>query len=72
MYIYICIYSFIYIHYFTHIYYILYILYIYYLLFGCPTVYFGPLTRGRGQPHSPDINHCVLSIFDPKVTESVM
>ena len=24
----------------------------------------------RGQPHSPDVNHCVLSMFDPKVTRS--
>ena len=28
------------------------------LLFGCPTANFGPLSRG--QPHSPDVNHCVL------------
>ena len=30
------------------------------LLFGCPTANFGPLSRG--QPHSPDVNHCVLHI----------
>ena len=28
------------------------------LLFGCPTANFRPLSRG--QPHSPDVNHCVL------------
>ena len=28
------------------------------LLFGCPMANFGPLSRG--QPHSPDVNHCVL------------
>ena len=28
------------------------------LLFGCPTANFGSLLRG--QPHSPDVNHCVL------------
>ena len=28
------------------------------LLFGCPTAKFGPLSRG--QPYSPDVNHCVL------------
>ena len=27
-------------------------------LFGCPTANFGPLSRG--QPHSPNLNHCVL------------
>ena len=30
------------------------------LLFGCPTANFGPLSRG--QPDSPDVNHCVLHI----------
>ena len=28
------------------------------LVFGCPTANFGPLPRG--QPHSPDLNHCIL------------
>ena len=28
------------------------------LLFGCPKAKFGLLLRG--QPHSPDVNHCVL------------
>ena len=28
------------------------------LLFGCPMANFGPLSRG--QPHSPDVNHCIL------------
>ena len=28
------------------------------LLLGCPTANFGPLSRG--QPHSPDVNHCVF------------
>ena len=27
-------------------------------LFRCPTAKFGPLSRG--QPYSPDVNHCVL------------
>ena len=29
------------------------------LLFGCPMANFGPLLRG--QPHSPDVNHCVFT-----------
>ena len=29
-------------------------------IFGCSTANFGPLSRG--QPHSPDVNHCVLHI----------
>ena len=33
------------------------------LLFGCPTAKFGPLSRG--EPHSPDVNHCILH-FRPK------
>ena len=33
-------------------------IFFFYLLFGCPTANFGPLSRG--QPHSPDVNHCVL------------
>ena len=40
------------------------------LLIGCPTVNFGSISRR--QSHSPDVNHCVLSIFDPKVTGSVV
>ena len=28
------------------------------LLIGCPMANFGPFTKG--QPHSPDVNHCVL------------
>ena len=35
------------------------------LLFCCPTTIFGPLSRE--QPHSHDVNHCVLSIFYSKV-----
>ena len=31
---------------------------IFQLLFGCPTAIFGPLSRR--QPHSPDVNWCVL------------
>ena len=31
---------------------------------GRPTVNFGPLLRG--QPHSPDVNHIVLSMFSSK------
>ena len=31
------------------------------LLFGCPTTNFGPLSRG--QPHHPNVNHCVLTIL---------
>ena len=27
------------------------------LLFGCPMANFGPLSRG--QPHAPDVNHCI-------------
>ena len=30
------------------------------LLFGCPTAIFGQLSMD--QPHSPDVNHCVLRI----------
>ena len=30
------------------------------MLFGCPTANFGILSRG--QPHSPDVNHCILHI----------
>ena len=36
------------------------------LLFGCPATNFGPLLRG--QPHSPDVNHCVLHFQPEKVT----
>ena len=28
------------------------------MLFGCSTANFGPLSRG--QPQSPDVNHCIL------------
>ena len=38
----------------------------FYLLFGCPTANFGSLSRV--QHHSPNVNHCLLSMFDPKVT----
>ena len=34
---------------------------IFYLLFGCLKTNFGSLSRG--QPHSPDVNHCVFIIF---------
>ena len=34
----------------------------FYLPLGCLSVNFGPLLRR--QPHSPDLNHCVLSIFE--------
>ena len=33
-------------------------------LVGCSTVNFRLLSRG--QPHSPDYNHCILSLFRPK------
>ena len=33
------------------------------MLFGCPTINFGPLLRG--QPHSSNVNHCVLH-FQPE------
>ena len=36
------------------------------LLFGCPTVNFGSLLRGK--PLSLDVHHFVLSMFDLKVT----
>ena len=26
----------------------------------------------KGQPHSPDVNHCVFNVFDPKVTGSLV
>ena len=39
------------------------------LLFGCPTANFGPLSRG--QPHSPDVNHCVLH-FRPEGHRSLV
>ena len=32
--------------------------YFFYLLLGCPMANSGPLSRG--QPHSPNVNHCVL------------
>ena len=31
------------------------------LLIGCPMANFGPFTKG--QPHSPDVNHCVLHFW---------
>ena len=40
------------------------------LLFGCPTANFGPLSRG--QPHQPDVNHCILFLFDPKVSGTLV
>ena len=40
--------------------------YFFYLLFGCPTTYFGPISRG--QLLSLDASYCVVSIFDSKVT----
>ena len=33
------------------------------LLFGCLSARFVPLSRG--QPHSPDLDHCVLIDFQP-------
>ena len=44
--------------------------YSFYLLFGCLTANFGPLLRG--QHHVPKVNHCVLSMFDAKVTRSLV
>ena len=32
------------------------------LLFGFPKANFGPLSKG--QPHSPDVNHCVVPNLD--------
>ena len=53
-----------------------------YLQFGCLTANTEPLLSwgggggggggGREEPHSPDVNHYVLSIFDPKVTRSLV
>ena len=50
-----------------------------YLQFGCLTANSEPLLSwgggggwGRVEPHSPDVNHNVLSIFDPKVTGSLV
>ena len=48
-----------------------------YLQFGCLTANSEPLLSwvggwGREEPHSPDVNHYVLSIFDPKVTGSLV
>ena len=36
----------------------------FFFLFGRPTANFGSLSRG--QPHSPDVNHCVFLHFQPK------
>ena len=41
-----------------------------YLLFGSHTNTLRSLFRG--QPHSPDFNHCVFTSFDPKVTWSLV
>ena len=41
---------------------------LFYLLFGYPKANCGPLTRG--QSHHPDVNHCVISCFDLKVTDA--
>ena len=41
-----------------------------YLLFGSHTTTLRSLLRG--QPHSPDFNHCVFTSFDPKVTWSLV
>ena len=40
------------------------------LLFGCPIANFWPLLRK--EPHSFDVNHYVLSMFDLKVTGSLI
>ena len=40
------------------------------LWFGCPIANCGPLLRK--QPHSFDVNHYVLSMFDLKVTGSLI
>ena len=40
------------------------------LLFGFPTANFGPLSRG--QPKPSEVNHCVMFIFDSKVTGSLV
>ena len=40
------------------------------LFFGCPIANFWPLLRK--QPHSFDVNHYVLSMFDLKVTGSLI
>ena len=40
------------------------------LQFGFPAANFGPFSRG--QPHLPDVNHCILKYFDPKVTWSLI
>ena len=42
---------------------------LFYLLFGCPTANWRSLLMG--QPCSSNINHCVLPIFDQKVTGSL-
>ena len=42
----------------------------FYLWFGCPIANCGPLLRK--QPHSFDVNHYVLSMFDLKVTGSLI
>ena len=34
-----------------------------FILFDCPTANFGPLLRG--QPHPPDVNHCIYQ-FRPE------
>ena len=46
------------------------LLYFFYLLFGYTTANFGRLLRR--QPHSPNVKHCILSIFDRKVTGSLV
>ena len=38
------------------------------LLFGCPTDNFGSLLRG--QPHSPNVNHCLLHFRPEGLRES--
>ena len=37
---------------------------------AAPQPTFGPLSRG--QPHSPNFNHCIFYIFDPRVTGSLV
>lgn len=41
-----------------------------FILFSCPTANFGPVLSGY--PHHPNINHCVYSNLDPKVTSKTL
>ena len=42
----------------------------FYLTFGCPTTNFGPSLRGNC--NRANVNHCIYSSFDPKVTDGLV